>query len=330
MTLEIVLTAAALAFLCAIALLWSRWPGWLKGLLLVGVTAFYFQADDLVHRMWGFPSPDRLPERFVLLAAVIDEPNAKTAGALYVWVNAIENGKPVPEPRALRFAPLLLALAACHAPPPSASYFPLDGGHRWAYDMSTERENGSGVEHEAMVLSTLGRESIDGGDAWRRHADSGVDYWLRADDSGIWRVAAKSDLDAEPQPDKERRYVLKAPLAAGTEWRATTTAYLLERRQEFPREIRHTHAPVAMTYTIDATGQSLDTRAGRFDDCLRVRGRAVMRLYADPVAGWRDVPLATTEWYCKGVGLVRLVREEPANSSFLSGGTLTMELTEWQ
>lgn len=102
MTLEIVLTAAALAFLCALALLWSRWPAWLKGLLLVGVTAFYFQADDLVHRMWGFPSPDRLPERFVLLATVIEEPSAKTAGALYVWVNALENGKPVREPRAFR------------------------------------------------------------------------------------------------------------------------------------------------------------------------------------------------------------------------------------
>lgn len=232
--------------------------------------------------------------------------------------------------RAWLIAPAVLALAACHAPPPGATYFPLDGGHRWTYDLQTERESSNAVDHEALVLSTLGREHIDGGDAWRRRADSGVDYWLRADDSGIWRVATKSDLDAEPQLDKERRWVLKAPLAAGTEWRALTTAYVLERRQEFPREIRHTHAPVMMTYTIDATGQTVDTRAGRFDDCLRVRGRAAMRLYADPVVGWRDVPLATTEWYCKGVGLVRLVREEPAGSAFLSGGTMTMELTEWQ
>jgi len=55
-----------------------------------------------------------------------------------------------------------------------------------------------------------------------------------------------------------------------------------------------------------------------------------MRLFADPVVGWRDLPLTTTEWYCKGVGLVRVVREEPAASTFLSGGTLTMELTSWE
>lgn len=229
--------------------------------------------------------------------------------------------------RVLLAAPALLA--ACSAPPAGSAYFPLDGGHRWTYAQKTERENNT-VDDEVLELATLGRDSIDGGPAWRRRSASGVDYWLRSDETGIYRVASKTDLQAEPEPDKARRYVLKAPLAAGTEWQATTTAYLLERRQEFPREIRHTHAPVTMTYRIEATGQRVETRAGRFDDCLRVAGRATMRLYADPVVGWKDLPLATTEWYCAGVGLVKLERREPANSSFLTGGTLTLELTAWQ
>jgi hypothetical protein len=42
------------------------------------------------------------------------------------------------------------------------------------------------------------------------------------------------------------------------------------------------------------------------------------------------MPLSTTEWYCNGVGLVRLVREEPAQATFLTGGTLTMELVSWR
>ena len=104
MTLPVILSFAALVLLCAMALLWSRWPAWLKGLLVVGVTVFYFFGDDVAHDMWGWPSSDALPERFVLLAAVIEEPNAKTAGALYVWVNAIEAGKPAARPRAFRLA----------------------------------------------------------------------------------------------------------------------------------------------------------------------------------------------------------------------------------
>jgi hypothetical protein len=104
MTLTVVLSFCALVFATLLALLWSRWPAWLKGLLVVGVSVFYFYADDVVHDMWGWPSSDPLPEHFVLLAAVIDEPTAKRPGALYVWVNAIEDGKPVPQPRAFRLA----------------------------------------------------------------------------------------------------------------------------------------------------------------------------------------------------------------------------------
>ena len=104
MTLSVVLSFATLVLLCALALLWSRWPVWLKGVLVVGVTVFYFHANELVHNMWGWPDAEALPERFVLLAAVIDEPTPKSAGALYVWVNALQDGKPSPQPRAYRLA----------------------------------------------------------------------------------------------------------------------------------------------------------------------------------------------------------------------------------
>jgi hypothetical protein len=226
-------------------------------------------------------------------------------------------------------APVLLAAVACSAPPPGVSHFPLDAGHRWVYDVKTEWENNV-VEHETRVLTTHGAQTLEGSSAFRRRSDSGVDYWLRADDSGIYRVATKSDIDAEPKLDAAKRYVLKTPLAVGTGWQSTTTAYLLQRRQDFPREIRHTHPTVPMTYTIEAVGQALPTRAGTFNNCLRVKGVSTLRLYADPVVGWKDMLLQTTEWYCQGVGLVRLVREEPAQSTFLTGGTQTLELVEWQ
>ncbi|MDR7272825.1 hypothetical protein J2X20_005510 [Pelomonas saccharophila] len=100
MTLPIILSFAALLLLCLLALLQSRWPAWLRGLLVLGVSAFYFYADSAVHTLWGWPSGDALPERFVLLAAVIEEPTARRDGALYVWVNAVEDGKPAAQPRA--------------------------------------------------------------------------------------------------------------------------------------------------------------------------------------------------------------------------------------
>jgi hypothetical protein len=222
----------------------------------------------------------------------------------------------------------LLPLAACSGSPAGGGYFPLEAGRQWVYEQRTEWE-GASPESERVALAALGEDKLAGAPAFHRRSASGMDYWLRRDDSGIYRVASKSDSQAEPLPDEPRRYVLRQPLAVGTQWVATTTAYLLRRRQDFPPEIRHSARPVPMTYTIRAVGQPVDTRAGRFDDCLRVEGVAAMRLFADPVNGFRDLPLTTTEWYCQGVGLVKLQRDEPAATAFLSGGRLTMELTEW-
>ncbi|MFT3957180.1 MAG: hypothetical protein QM722_23205 [Piscinibacter sp.] len=227
----------------------------------------------------------------------------------------------------LAIVALALLAGACSAPKDD-SFFPLAKGHRWTYELTTEWENNL-VEHEPRIIETLGRQTLESGEAWRRRSDSGVDYWLKSDASGIYRVASKSELQEEPEADKEPRFVLKAPFTVGTTWRASTTAYLLQRRQEFPREIRHSHPAVPMNYTIEAVGEKLATRAGEFSDCLRVRGVAALRLFADPVVGWKDMALTTTEWYCAGAGLVKLVREEPAQSTFLTGGTLTMELVDW-
>ena len=234
---------------------------------------------------------------------------------------------------ALALPALAAGLAACRRSETPDGWFPLAAGHRWTYRVTTRGDDGDAAgERESLTLRTLGAESLPALDvpAWRRRSDSGVDYWLRADASGVYRVASKSDLDAQAQPDKTPRFVLKAPYAVGTQWQSSTTAYLLKRRNEFPREIRHTHPSVTMVYTIAATDDAVETPAGRFEHCLRVQGSASVRVYADPASGWRDMPLTTLEWYCRGIGLVRLERSEPAASAFLSGGTRTLELESWR
>ena len=45
MTLTFILVFVLFALLLALALVYSKWPNWLKGLLAVAVTGFYF---------WGY------------------------------------------------------------------------------------------------------------------------------------------------------------------------------------------------------------------------------------------------------------------------------------
>ncbi len=94
----------ALVFLAGLALLFSRWGRLAKAAVVLAVTALYFVADHTLAGVWGWPSRDSLPERFVLLAMVVEEPGKKTEGALYLWVNAIDTakGRPEREPRAYR------------------------------------------------------------------------------------------------------------------------------------------------------------------------------------------------------------------------------------
>jgi hypothetical protein len=221
-------------------------------------------------------------------------------------------------------------LVACGKPAgPATPYFPLDAGHRWAYDVRTEWDNQT-VDHEARIITTEGAVDLAGSPAWRRRSADGVDWYLRTDATGIYRVALKNDLAEQPTPDAQPRYVLKAPVAVGTTWQSSTTAHLLRRRADFPPEIRHSHPAVPMTYIIEAIDEKVAVRAGRFERCVRVKGLGSVHLFADPVAGWRDVPLVTVEWYCPGPGLVKLTRQETIGSTFLSGGVLTMELLEWE
>jgi hypothetical protein len=228
------------------------------------------------------------------------------------------------------FAVCVGALLAGCSEPPGTSLFPLDQGRSWTYRLTSEWENNTS-ERETVVLRNEGRDSLlDSGAAYRRRSDSGIDYWLRADATGIYRVATKMDVEEAPNLDPKPRYVLKAPIAVGTSWPASTTTYLLRRRADFPPEIRHSHPSVPMVYTVEALDQPVETPAGAFAHCVKVRGDAKLKLFSDPVKGWQDMPLTTLEWYCPGVGLVRVERSEPANSTFLVGGTMKMELMSWE
>lgn len=100
MSLPLLLSLVALAFVALLALLWSRWPGWLKGLLVLSLTVFYFFAAEAVSQLAGWPTAESLPEQFLLLAAVIEEPNSKRLGGLQLWVQPLEEGKPTAQARA--------------------------------------------------------------------------------------------------------------------------------------------------------------------------------------------------------------------------------------
>ncbi|WP_342130957.1 hypothetical protein [Hydrogenophaga sp. OTU3427] len=216
---------------------------------------------------------------------------------------------------------LLLALAACQRGQPEA-WFPLVDGDEQVYRVEIGGDEPQAAEE--WTLRVHGPVPFHEHQTMVRHHSAGVGYHLVSDEQGVRRVAIRTDIDDVPQADPEPLWVLKAPYVVGTEWTQPTVPHLLRRRNEHPRELKHSHRTL-MTWRIEAVDEIVSTPAGSFRPCLRVEGRGRLNLYTDPVNGFTDVPLISREWYCRGKGLVKFEREEKVPSGFLTGGLLTAE-----
>ncbi len=85
-----------------------------------------------------------------------------------------------------------------------------------------------------------------------------------------------------------------------------------------------------MTNVVEAMDEVVTVPAGTFKDCARVVGNGILPLYLDAVQGFKDIPIVNREWYCKGVGLVKVERVEELSSALFSGGKITMELSSFE
>ncbi len=79
--------------------LWARVRWWIKASVTVVVTVFFFVSFVSVEALLGWPTDQKLPDRFELVYAKIVEPNpeSQNPGAIYVWAMALPGSGPVDE-----------------------------------------------------------------------------------------------------------------------------------------------------------------------------------------------------------------------------------------
>ena len=106
MIISMLATVAAYVVIAVLLLslnLTSTWKWWIKA-SAIGVTALFFAGSyAAIVSLLGWPSPDRVPERFQLLWSSIVEPDKLTGdeGAIFLWVeNLDENNVASGRPRA--------------------------------------------------------------------------------------------------------------------------------------------------------------------------------------------------------------------------------------
>lgn len=83
----------------------ARWLWWIKAAAIVLTLLFFVQSYASVAGLIGWPTTDRLPERFQFLWATVVEPNRfyNEPGAVYMWAEPIgATDEPIGTPRAYR------------------------------------------------------------------------------------------------------------------------------------------------------------------------------------------------------------------------------------
>ena len=227
----------------------------------------------------------------------------------------------------------LLTLTACDKPANDNPLFPLGAGKRWNYEIETVYDDPEGkTVKQKIEFHNLGSALLaDGSTAWLRRSNNGHEYWFQISDKGVERVAMKAPLQEQAVLDEEPRMILPSNLALGTQWKHNTFPYFLRRRNQSPAEMRYVDKfkSIPMTYVLAAKDVSLDTPAGHFEQCVRVDGQMELMLWNDEIRSYKPTPLLTKEWYCPGVGLAQLERDEPTTAQFFQGGQMRMRLTDF-
>lgn len=210
-----------------------------------------------------------------------------------------------------------------------SEFFPLHTG--WTYEYVVERETMDGPSELRYYLQHLPRTELDGNSVWPRRTLSGKTIFYARKNSGIWRVASvQQDFDSGPEveatPVPDERLVLPAELALGSTWQAESSTAVLEKTGPPQATLYRVTAPLLMTYAVVSTDSDVEVPAGRFRNCIVVRGEGKTNIDAGNYVGQAEIVVETEDWYAPGFGLVRSIRTERTSKEALNFGSMTMEL----
>ncbi len=204
---------------------------------------------------------------------------------------------------------LVFSLASCSEKPVGSEYFPLNEGMSWTYSLKTEYSNKEESLEKELTITNLGKEKFGKKTYYVRRTSSGIDYYHNFDETGLYREALRTLVESKPRLDRANRYVLKLPLAIGTEWREISRPLLMLR--VYPYRVRvGKDAQVPLIYRIESLSETVTVPAGTFENCIKVVANGTFNTYTDAVSGDTEIPIKVEEWYAPGVGLVKQIRYE--------------------
>jgi len=236
--------------------------------------------------------------------------------------------RPIPHPPIYRFAfcvTLLGVLAACEGANPS--YFPLDDGRYWQYQI--EKTTMDGAVTQKYLLQTIAVQTINDLRVSGQRTVDGNIYFYQTDANGVRRIGHQVDGGAEIEAQDPALIVLPNDPKIGSQWTQLTHTKVLENSGPPWETLFRIIEPVQMDYKISSTNDTINVPAGEFRGCLKVSGFGSVNVDVGNYIGRMQISVEITQWYAPSVGLVRSHRVESTDASALTGGSLMMELESY-
>lgn len=195
--------------------------------------------------------------------------------------------------------PLFFLLLGCGKA--STEYFPLGEKIRWEYRI--EKQLGNNQSVGKSIIAQLASVKADGINYFPYRYANGETIYYSKNDTGISYSA---------RPDQTVHIFMKTPFALNMNWKGDTRIELLNSRHESfsgGESFISQDEAIVLDNKIVSFDEKITVPAGVFLNSMRIDSSASASV-KKRTRGIERVVIEQTEWYAKGVGLIKRMRKE--------------------
>ena len=204
------------------------------------------------------------------------------------------------------------------------SYFPLEKNKKWSYEVVITPEIDKPIVYKKINYS-IGKTKVKNEIYFPFLRENGSIYYYKKDKNGIYRNGLSFEKDNAINFHKKERLVLPNPISLGDKWEVDSKTYLILKR--YPYYDYRATTNFQIEYEIISKNQTVITPAGKFKNCLFVRGTGKTKFIGDSEIGTIEINISSEEWYAKGIGLIKSLRIEETDAD-LFGTTEMLQILE--
>ena len=206
----------------------------------------------------------------------------------------------------------------------SSSYFPLEEGLTWRYQVTKTTRDGA--RQQKYIYTSIAEKIVEGQSVSVRKSVDGALFYYRETEAGLFYVGKEIQSGIAREFLRDEHLIFRYPLEESQQWQDITATKLLVKTEPQQNTKFKIEADIFLEVSIDAIDESINVPAGIFHHCIKIIKQGSEFKDVGNYIGRTIVRVKETIWYAPGVGLVKSIREETTESQALDRGQLMIEL----